>query len=820
MKFVLLLLLAIPAAALAQTWETIPPMSVPRAEVRSAVLPNGKILVIGGRNTLGAVGTCELYDPFTNTWSLAGDLNVPRFRFSLEKLPDGRIVVSGGLVGSVETTETREVFDPSTGQWTLAADLLDGRQNFPSVVTPDGNVMYSGGMNSNSPVRYLNSAELYDAQTDIVRELAPMPISFYGNTLLYSAPLNGVIATGGLLGGTGGNYLRTTILFDFNDSVWTYVGDLAEPHANGVGQDLMLEDGSMLMVSGRTGQTTVTTRVERFDEIDQRWETLGHLIRPHWHAKTLQIGIDSILTIGGLDDPDFYRNHLRSTSWFNFRTKTSSAGPLMNEARAYFAASKILRSVIESPCEEYEVVYVFGGEGLGGELLNTCERLVLPKRGRSNRFAVQTPLPILETYCDEPSVKLSVLVTGCGAVTLKQVESIRGNAIQTVPGLPLAVELNKDFKLSVTMSSTDSLITILKLKFDSPAGEIIKYVHVNGKATAKPDEALSTPEAVVLTGNVCEGPMEPAIFVNHGCEEITVTNIVLEGGDSDFFDIKSLPKLPLILQPKDSLFVWVSGLSGIGSDQTTLSVTYSYLGDETHAKLQIESQLAGNKASRSKTLINDQSLLTVGDTLFVPVYVIQTGTSASPGFSLSVAYNSDNIVMIEPDFKGAATQLSGVNLQIYDGGASITTPSDLTIDPSRPLVNLRFKSFLSKAHCAPLNITSLIFSPYSETSTECVQSSNLDSALLCFKDLCSDPTLRAALTESDKEGLSSIQIGNSYIHVDYFSIVNPRFEVFDLLGRMRMSWDGQGSSHRLTPGSYVLRMQVKDRHYSRRFIYR
>src|SRR5207245_11040250 len=79
-------------------WE--PPMSQHRIEMNAVILPNGKVLAIGGsaqdENASTASYNADLYDPVTNTFSSAGGNAFPRLYHSVALLlPDATIWLAG-----------------------------------------------------------------------------------------------------------------------------------------------------------------------------------------------------------------------------------------------------------------------------------------------------------------------------------------------------------------------------------------------------------------------------------------------------------------------------------------------------------------------------------------------------------------------------------------------------------------------------------------------------------------------------------------------------------------------------------------------------
>jgi hypothetical protein len=79
-------------------WRTLDAMHHPRWFPNSALLPNGKLLVVGGGRLYNEdpVMESEIFDPETETWSEDASMEVPRLYHSVALLlPDGRVWVAG-----------------------------------------------------------------------------------------------------------------------------------------------------------------------------------------------------------------------------------------------------------------------------------------------------------------------------------------------------------------------------------------------------------------------------------------------------------------------------------------------------------------------------------------------------------------------------------------------------------------------------------------------------------------------------------------------------------------------------------------------------
>ncbi|HYX44498.1 MAG TPA: kelch repeat-containing protein, partial [Acidimicrobiales bacterium] len=146
-----------------EQWTPTGPMNDYRFQHTATLLPDGRVLVAGGfgggpvgstANAQSVVDTAEIYDPVTNAWTLTDNLNVRRALHTAERLPDGRVLVAGGRTCNLPppatcnftfVTNTAEIFDPATQQWTLTGSLSAPRHTTASVVLPDGRVLVPAG---------------------------------------------------------------------------------------------------------------------------------------------------------------------------------------------------------------------------------------------------------------------------------------------------------------------------------------------------------------------------------------------------------------------------------------------------------------------------------------------------------------------------------------------------------------------------------------------------------------------------------------------------------------------------------------------------
>jgi serine/threonine protein kinase/N-acetylneuraminic acid mutarotase len=145
----------------ANTWTSVGSMADGRLDHTAVLLKDGRVLVAGGSNSQNGgtyLASAELYDPAAATWSSAASMSGPRSGHTAALLPDGQVLVAGGRDAD-SSLSSAERYDPAANTWTQAGTLAAARWLPASALLPDGRVLISGGRVGNSSLAF---AEQYD----------------------------------------------------------------------------------------------------------------------------------------------------------------------------------------------------------------------------------------------------------------------------------------------------------------------------------------------------------------------------------------------------------------------------------------------------------------------------------------------------------------------------------------------------------------------------------------------------------------------------------------------------------------------------------
>lgn len=124
-------------------------------------LPDGQVLITGNESK----SSCQIYDPATGTWKAAAPLPQPRAFHTATLLPNGSVLVAGGRIPVIDgqpsqpATNNCLLYTPSMGTWSPAPAFRNARRQHTATLLQDGTLLLVGGFDQkDSPTA---SAEVY-----------------------------------------------------------------------------------------------------------------------------------------------------------------------------------------------------------------------------------------------------------------------------------------------------------------------------------------------------------------------------------------------------------------------------------------------------------------------------------------------------------------------------------------------------------------------------------------------------------------------------------------------------------------------------------
>jgi phosphatidylserine/phosphatidylglycerophosphate/cardiolipin synthase-like enzyme len=275
----------------------------------AAPLPNGKILVSGGYDPTApgtgfdpAFQSTEIYDPATSQFAPGPDMTVPRRDHVATTLKDGRVLITGGiqLRGSgFGASPATEIYDPTADSFVSGNRLMRGRWLHTATLLSDGRVLIVGGQPTNCTgsggcaPEALNRAELLDPATGAIAPTGSLHISRYA----HSAAL--------------------------------------------------LADGRVIIIGGESTEqqsdSDQVTLVEVYDPATGQFSDFGRLMDGRGFNALVELNNGKYLVVGGKRQSGLAAY---TTEIFDPVTRTSDAGPEMNQLRIRATATKLLNGEV------------------------------------------------------------------------------------------------------------------------------------------------------------------------------------------------------------------------------------------------------------------------------------------------------------------------------------------------------------------------------------------------------------------------------------------------------------------------------------------
>jgi hypothetical protein len=223
-------------------------MAAARVGHTATLLPDGRVLVVGGAGPYGAVVEAELWDPRTETFSPAGRSAKARTGHAATLLLDGRVMVASGVdpIAGAGVPEV-EIWDPSSMSFTTVMSLIDRPTSVGLTRLPSGSVLVSGAFVPPSRPPGYRGALVWDPDDGTQLRLESATARERHSTLLL--PDGRVMVAGGI--GLGGGRLDSVEMWHPADGLFHEVAPLRRPVGNHTA--IRLADGAVLIVPDAFG---------------------------------------------------------------------------------------------------------------------------------------------------------------------------------------------------------------------------------------------------------------------------------------------------------------------------------------------------------------------------------------------------------------------------------------------------------------------------------------------------------------------------------------------------------------------------------------
>ncbi len=264
----------------------------------ATLLPNGKVLIAGGDGGgIANLNTAELYNPAADTFeSIKATMTSARARHTATLMQNGRLLIAGGVDGSSAASKTTEVYDPATRTFTRSGSMLFSRSDDTATLLPDGMVLVSGGSDGTSN---LDTAELYDPQSGTFTGETNTPMTSvrfeHTATLL---PTGKVLIAGGY--DATSSVLNTAELYDpatrtFTPSKSGVMNSAREAHTA-----TLLPNGQLLIAGGVNQSVSVNT-AELYSSGGTFTATSTAMSSVRFEHTATLLSDGTVLIAGGLD---------------------------------------------------------------------------------------------------------------------------------------------------------------------------------------------------------------------------------------------------------------------------------------------------------------------------------------------------------------------------------------------------------------------------------------------------------------------------------------------------------------------------------------
>lgn len=353
-------------------FRTVGALAQPRLQHAAALLPDGRVLIVGGivrdpadpNATWMSTAHAEVFDPATELFSAVAPMALPRDRPRATTLADGRVLVTGAARGPSGFVATTELFDPITNTFVAGPPTLAVHRVHTATRLADGRVLVAG-----------ESVEAYLPASGSFHPLPPLNLLSPSHEAARLA--NGrVLASGGPHQGSSGGGTRVDAEeLDPTTSAFAITGSMATPRAS---HQLTALVGGRALASGGYlglgGAIEIFATAEVYDPSTRAFSAAGMMTTSRTSHAAALLDDGRVLVTGGASDgmgkaPDNLVTTVATAELFDPSTRTFSPTGTMATPRAGHTATRL---------QGGRVLVVGGAAVLGGPIASPSAEVYEP----------------------------------------------------------------------------------------------------------------------------------------------------------------------------------------------------------------------------------------------------------------------------------------------------------------------------------------------------------------------------------------------------------------------------------------------------------
>jgi hypothetical protein len=322
---------------------------LPRISHTATLLANGKVLFSAQPDPMNsfAIENAALYDPVARIFTATGTTVRARSCHTATRLTNGKVLFAGGPWTNTASLLRAELYDADTGTFTATATMTS-RCWHTATLLADGRVFLAGGSTN------VATTEIFDVQTNTFATSASLVSARQAHTATLLP--NGSVL---LVGGWGAQYaaLASAEIFDPATGAISETGALTTARTSHTATSL--PDGRVLIVGGWSGTSYSSgaysgkpvATAEIFDPSTGTFQPSGSLATARFSHTATVLPDGKILIAGGSDSRDPSRtvvepNPLASAELFDPATGTFAPAPSMSIPRLGPSATLLLNGEV------------------------------------------------------------------------------------------------------------------------------------------------------------------------------------------------------------------------------------------------------------------------------------------------------------------------------------------------------------------------------------------------------------------------------------------------------------------------------------------